>query len=205
MNRDPQTRASLILRLRDADDSRAWHEFAAIYEPVIYNVARKRGLQAADARDLIQEVLTRVAKSIESWQPDSNRGSFRGWLATITRNMVVDFFRKNKRLPRTADRSDVQALLANVPAASPATSEFDLQQDRQRFLWAAERVKDQVSSATWSAFQLTAIEGMPVAEAAVQVGISKGAIYIARSRVMARLKKVVEQSGFDSMFEKELS
>ena len=70
MSQSPQTRVTLIARLKDAHDHEAWREFTAIYEPLVFGVARERGLQEADARDVCQQVLQAVAKDVERWQPD---------------------------------------------------------------------------------------------------------------------------------------
>ncbi|HAD61741.1 MAG TPA: sigma-70 family RNA polymerase sigma factor, partial [Planctomycetaceae bacterium] len=84
------TRASLILRLQNADDVAAWDEFSAIYAPVVYRVAIARGLQAADAENLVQEVMLSVARSVDQWLERTNRGSFRAMLLRISRNAAVD-------------------------------------------------------------------------------------------------------------------
>ncbi len=84
------TRASLVLRLQDAKDMAAWDEFAAIYDPVIFNVAKSRGFQAADAENLVQEVFMAVASSVSDWLERDDRGSFRAWLLRIARNAAVD-------------------------------------------------------------------------------------------------------------------
>ena len=73
----PDTRASLILRLPDARDVEAWDEFVAIYEPLVYRLARKQGLQHADAQELVQEVLLAVSRSVDRWVPDQERGGGR--------------------------------------------------------------------------------------------------------------------------------
>jgi RNA polymerase sigma-70 factor (ECF subfamily) len=74
------TRASLILRIQDAEDKAAWDEFATIYGPVVFSVAMSRGFQAADAENLVQEVFLAVANSISNWLERDDRGSFRAWL-----------------------------------------------------------------------------------------------------------------------------
>ena len=79
----PTTRASLLLRLCDSEDHEAWVEFVTLYEPVIYRSLRRHGLQDADARDVMQELLLAVSRSIDRWEPGNQRGSFRGWLRRV--------------------------------------------------------------------------------------------------------------------------
>ncbi len=198
MTHDPQTRASLILRLQNESDAQAWYEFVEIYQPLIYSLAIRRGLQDADAFDLTQEVLSRVAKSISKWNPDPQLGSFRGWLATITRNMVIQTFRRNQRLPQTSSPKQIQELLHNHPLGADS-EDFDLEHERQLFTWAAKQVEQQVEPKSWQAFWRTAVQNQSVEKTAEQLSLSKGAVYIARSRIMGRLRKLIEKADFDSM------
>lgn len=194
----PLTRPSLILRLRRQDDFCAWEEFVEIYQPVIHQFARRRGLQDSDAQDVTQEVMTRVARSIQTWDPDSRKGRFRGWLATITRNLVIQSFRDGVRHPATG----MDAQLGEVAGASGAgdestVEEFDRERERQLFLWAARRVQPRVQPQTWKAFWLTSVQNQEIASVASQLNTSKAQIYVARSRVMRLLKETVERTEFD--------
>lgn len=187
MSNPPKTRASLILRLRKLEDLEAWEQFSEIYEPFIFRMARSKGLQDADARDLTQEVMVRVANSIQNWKPEQNRGSFRGWLSRITRNLVVDFLRSKSRKIKPV------SLVEEVPACAEAEL-FDLELRKQAFAWASEKVKGTFQESTWQAFWLTAVENRSVSEAANETGLTTGAVYIARSRAMSRLKEAVQKA-----------
>lgn len=194
MTDSPATRQSLLVRLRDPRDGQAWVEFVAIYTPLIDRLARANGLQSADAADLAQEVFRAVAGAIDRYDPDPARGSFRGWLFRIARNLMINLIAARRVRPQATGDSDVQELLERVPAPDGAeTAFFDLEYRRGLFVWAADQVRGEFRQSTWQAFWLTAVEGQAASAAAATIGISIGAVYIARSRVMARLKTIIEQ------------
>jgi RNA polymerase sigma-70 factor (ECF subfamily) len=192
-NLAPETRQSLILRLRNPGDMLAWQEFVEVYQPLIRSLATGRGLQKADSDDVVQEVLTRVAKHIESWHSQSEHTSFRAWLATITRNQTIQFFRERNRRPATGVDSHI-----NRKPSELQERDFDLEHDRQLFAWAARRVQSRFESKTWKAFWLTAVQESTVLETARQLEMSVSQVYVSRSRVMNALKIAVEQSEFES-------
>src|SRR5437870_8680075 len=97
MSDSPITRASLLVRLRDAQDEWAWSQFVEIYAPLVYGYARKHGLQDADAADLTQDILRTVAGAVGRLEYDPQRGSFRGWLFTVVRNRLRDFLASQRR------------------------------------------------------------------------------------------------------------
>jgi RNA polymerase sigma factor (sigma-70 family) len=196
---EPTTRHSLVLRLRNPDDEAAWAEFLAIYEPLVYGLARRKGLQDADARDLCQEVFRAVAGAIERWDPDPAKGKFRAWLFRIARNLLVNFFADQRRHPQGTGRTSVQDLLeARATNDAHGEAEFAAEFKRQAFRWAADQVKHEFADSTWQAFWKTGVDNRPVASVAQELGLSAGAVYIARSRVLARLRQRVEQLSEDS-------
>jgi RNA polymerase sigma-70 factor (ECF subfamily) len=195
MDPPPDTRHSLILRLSDPADADAWREFVSLYEPLVYDLARRKGLQDADARDLCQEVLVTVARAIDRWDPDPGRGTFRGWLFRIVRNLLVNFLTR-QHYPRGSGSTSVQELLDAQPAADPsATALFEAEYRRRVFRWAADEVKGEFTPATWQAFWHTAVGGRSPREVAEELGLSIGAVYIARSRILARLRQRIGELG----------
>ena len=194
MNHPDQTRISLILRVANQQDIEAWRQFAEIYQPLVYRIALAKGLQRACAEDLVQEVMSRVAKSVGSWDPDRGKGTFRGWISTIARNLVIDFLRKQGRIPRTSDQSDIRRVVETT-AAKNETEYFDRQLQRQLFITAAKQVRKNVCENTWKAFWETAVGNQSVDDVAAKLNMTPGAIYVARSRVTAKLKSKVESIG----------
>jgi RNA polymerase sigma-70 factor (ECF subfamily) len=190
MQPSPDTRPSLLVRIRDGADGEAWRLFVDLYGPLVYGLGRKHGLQDADAADLTQEVLQSVAAAVRSLVYDPRRGKFRGWLYTIARNRLLDFQRR-KRLVQGSGDSAVQELLEKQPAPEPPEADWDREYERRVFAWAAERVRVDFRPSTWQAFWLTAVEGLSGEEAAEKLDMSIGAVQVARSRVLARLKETV--------------
>lgn len=120
MNDRPKTRVSLILRLGQPADAEAWEEFCDIYLPVIFRIAKARGLQDADAHDVSQNVLVRVARSVKDWSPDAERGSFGAWLGTITRNLLIDFLRNRQNHHQTSSTDNAVTERASMPDENAA-------------------------------------------------------------------------------------
>jgi RNA polymerase sigma factor (sigma-70 family) len=195
MDEVPDTRPSLLVRLCDPADERAWTEFTAIYSPLIYRLACRKGFQDADAEDLVQEVLRAVASAIDRWDPDPTKGPFRNWLFRIARNMMLNLVASQRRHPRGSGSDEVRWLLETQPSPSPADSAvFQMEFKRQLFRWAAERVRGEFRGTTWAAFWETGVEGKKAEEVAETLGMSPGAVYMARSRVVARIRQVIERA-----------
>jgi RNA polymerase sigma-70 factor, ECF subfamily len=189
----PQTRASLILRLQDAGDVRAWEQFESIYSPVIYRAAIGHGLQPSDAENVIQEVLLRVARSVGKWAERADKGPFRAWLLRIARNETLRLLSRPSTQPVGFGVGSDDFQLEPIAASAELVSKLDIEYQREVFLWAAEQVRGAVAKATWLAFWLTHVEGLSIEEAARRLGVKPGNVYFGRSRVMNRLKLIVRQ------------
>ncbi|MBC8869325.1 MAG: sigma-70 family RNA polymerase sigma factor [Planctomycetes bacterium] len=187
----PETRPSLLVRLRDASQNEAWEEFTEIYEPLVYRLARQNGFQHADAQDLTQEVFAVVGKAIDRFDPSPEKGSFRGWLFRIARNLMINFLTRQKG-PRGTGDTGIQQLLNEQPAADDeAATLFEMEYQREIFRWAAQRVRQEFQEETWRAFWMTGVKGESIGDVARILGKTPGAIRIARCRVLARLKEEV--------------
>ncbi len=193
----PPTRASLLMLLRRASprDEAAWEEFVALYEPLVRRLARRSGLQGADADDLVQDAFRAVASAIAGYNPDPALGSFRGWLSKIARNLIVDAVVARRRKAANYGTGDtaMAEILDAQPGASPESSLYDVEYRRQVFARACERIKGDVHETTWQAFWRTGVEAEDVREVARSLNLTPGAVYVARSRVMARLRREVER------------
>jgi RNA polymerase sigma factor (sigma-70 family) len=193
MAEPPLTRATLLARIRDGKDTDAWREFLHLYGPVVYGFARKRGLQDADAADLMQSVLQSVAQNANKLEYDPKKGTFRGWLYTITRNKIYNFLSSQKNRPKASGDSATHEQLNSTPNRSEeAEEEWELEYQRRLSAQAMERVRNDFQTGTWQAFWGTAVEGRTPQEVGKQLKMSTGAVYVAKSRVIARLREEVK-------------
>jgi RNA polymerase sigma-70 factor (ECF subfamily) len=197
MNEALVTQPSLLMRLRDPRDSQAWGQFVDRYGGLIYRFVRKRGLQDADAADLTQDVLQAVARSAGKLDYDPGKGTFRSWLFTITRHKLSDFLERRGRQVVGSGDSDAQGRLEQVARTDDGQEDWALEADRQLFHWAAEQVRGGFADNTWQAFWLTAVEGQSPQAVAERLGMTPGAVYVSKSRVLARLMKQIEQARAD--------
>lgn len=193
MYETPKTRPSLLLRLRGERDERAWEEFLLLYEPLVLRLMRRRGLQESDARDMTQQVLLRISGAIERYQPDGAEASFRRWLFRVARNVVVTFVTKRSRQAVVMEDRQIAELLDATLPTSAESDLFDQEYQLQVLAWATEQVRYEFRETTWEAFVETSINGRAIADVANQLKLSPGSIYVARSRIIARLRAKVEE------------
>ena len=115
MTQSDATRPSLLVRIRDARDREAWGQFVEVYAPLVYDMARRRGLQDADAADLTQDVLRSVAGAIGRLDYDPRRGTFRSWLFSVAQNTLIDRARRRAAYQKALDGWVVHVLLGPPP------------------------------------------------------------------------------------------
>ncbi|MCY2996651.1 MAG: sigma-70 family RNA polymerase sigma factor [Planctomycetota bacterium] len=186
----PETRASLLVKLRDHQNASAWQDFTDLYTPVIRKTELRMGLQVADVENVVQEVLLAVSQSIDQWLDNPQRGSFRGWLSRIAKNKTLDLLTRKATRPENGISREWDA----IPAAiSSLSSCWDQEYRWELFAQAAKHVREAVAEATWQAFWLSTIENQPAGDVARQLGVRQGMVYLSRCRVLDRIRKLVKQ------------
>jgi RNA polymerase sigma-70 factor (ECF subfamily) len=183
---------SLLLRLRDPADGQAWTRFVQVYTPLIYGHCVKRGLQPEDAADVAQDVMKSVAAAMPRFNYDRARGTFRGWLLTVTRNRLEVHRDRARRETRVTGGTDVQELIASAPDPRAENREWEHEHRLHLFRWAIGFARAQFVTSTWNAFWQTAVENRPIELVARDLRMTPGAVYIARCRVTSRLRELIE-------------
>ncbi len=189
------TQPSLLLRLRDPRDHDAWGRFVDLYAPLVYGFLRRRRLQDADAADLTQDVLRQVAGAASSFSYDRAKGTFRSWLFTVVRNRLTDHLRRAASTTQGAGGSSnwrqIQEQLIAPESLDADSAEWNAAWRQQLFQTAAKQVQADFTEGTWAAFWQTAVDGRAGQEVATELGMSVAAVYLAKSRVMKRIKEQI--------------
>jgi RNA polymerase sigma-70 factor (ECF subfamily) len=184
------TSRSLLERAK-TNDAQAWDRLVTLYAPLVFQWCRSHGLREEDAADIFQEVFRAVARRIGGFHKDRAGDTFRGWLRTITRNKIHDHFRRQGRQPEGAGGSEAQAYLAQWPAPSVEDESSLTENNEERIVvsHALEMIRADFTERTWQAFWRTAIEGCTAPEVAAELGMSAGAVRVAKARVLQRLRE----------------
>ena len=186
------TPVSLLMRLQQRATAADWTRFVDIYGPVIYSWVGRR-MQSQDAADLTQEILIAVLSSIGRWKHDPQRGRFRDWLWGITRNKLLDFWRSEERRARIGAELLSQEIVERLESSDGALErEWDQGYLSEVLARALQRLRPQFSPRTWGAFEQVVLQETPPAQAASALGMSLNAVYVAKSRVLARLREELD-------------
>jgi RNA polymerase sigma factor (sigma-70 family) len=186
-----QTRPSLLARVRDVHDAEAWNTFVALYAPLVYRYLRQRGLQDADAADLTQEVMGAVARAIRSFEYRPERGRFRDWLRTIARRRLARFL--HGRSCRPEETRDIEAMEDLEEIEDGSDVEWDEAFSARVLVTALRRIRPCFEPMTWRAFERVWLEDRSAAETARELSIRIDRVYLAKSRVLKRLEKEVQE------------
>jgi RNA polymerase sigma-70 factor (ECF subfamily) len=178
-------------RRRDPTDQAAWSRFVTVYGPKIYGWCRTWGLQEADAQDVTQNVLVKLAKRMRTFAYDPAQ-SFRGWLKTLTHHAWSDFW-SGRRQVEAAGGASGSAALEAVAAREDLVARLEEAFDGELLEQAMLRVRLRVAGSTWEAFRLTALEGLPGAAAAERLKTKVANVYVAKSEVQKMLREEVRR------------
>lgn len=199
----PETNESLIVQVRDPSNRAAWDQFEQLYRPVIFRIARAKGLQHADALDLVQQVLISVSSAIDRFDKQHQGSRFRNWLGRITRNAILKALTRRPR-DRASGGSDVLDVLSEIPADPETEALINLEYRRELFQRAAQQVRSQSQEVTWLAFEMTELQQISIERTSALLQISTGSVYAARSRVMRRIRNTIEKlEAIDSHSDKD--
>jgi len=189
---ESHTSATLLARLRNAPaDQAAWGQFTERYGRKIYAWCRQWNLQEADAEDVTQNVLLKLAEKMQTFDYDRDR-SFRAWLKTVTRNTWNDFWSGRKAIVAVGGSSAVE-MLRTVEARDDLVRRLDEEFDRELLDEATARVRQRVTPRTWQAFELTAVQGKSGAEAAAALDMKVATVFVARSKVQKMLQEEIRK------------
>lgn len=191
---NPSTSHSLLKRLR-SNDAEAWKRLSELYGPLVYGWCRAAGLQPEDSADTTQNVFQAVFVGFKSFRKERPGDRFRSWLWTITRHRVIDHVRGIKESPvgRGGSSAHLQTLqwpAEEMPEEQP--SEMVVSETAQLVRRALELVRTEFEPRTWTACLKTTMDGLAIPDVAAELGMTTGAVYVARSRVLKRIREELE-------------
>jgi RNA polymerase sigma-70 factor (ECF subfamily) len=184
-----ETSASLLEQLRLLPDAAAWQRLVELYTPLIRAWLRRQA-QLQDTDDLVQEVLTVVVRKLPEFQRAPRTGAFRHWLRTITVNCLRDHWRGQRRRPLATGNSDFLEVLGQLEDPESGLSRlWDQEHDRHVTQYLLKQLEPCFEATTWKAFRRVAVEGAEPSAVAAELGITVNAVFIAKSRVLSRLRQ----------------
>jgi RNA polymerase sigma-70 factor (ECF subfamily) len=185
-----ETSASLLDQLRAAPDGDAWGRLVDLYSPLIRAWLLRQGLARQDADDVTQDVLTVLVRRLPDFERAPRTGAFRRWLRTITVNCLRDFWRSQRGRPRATGSSDFQEVLEQLADPDSGLSrQWDQEHDQHVTRRLLEMIRAHFEASTWAAFRRFALDGEPAERVAAELGLTVNAVFIAKSRVLGRLRQ----------------
>jgi RNA polymerase sigma-70 factor, ECF subfamily len=176
------TPISLLERVRQQGDREAWQRLVELTTPLLFAWAYRAGLRNHDAADLVQEVLAALVEKLPSFDYDRDR-SFRGWLRVVTTNKFLE--KRRKRSPEAVDPDDP---CLGEELADPAEPFWEQEYRKALVARALDLMQSHFQPTTWKACWECIVSGRPVAEVAANLGLTTAAVYVAKGRVLRRLR-----------------
>jgi RNA polymerase sigma-70 factor (ECF subfamily) len=175
-------------------DPEAWRRLAHLYGPLVYQWCRWRGLQTSDAEDVTQDVFLTVAARVGSFRRDRPGDTFRGWLWAITRHKLGHWIRRQRAQEQPAGGTDAQQRLQAEPLPEEGSGSADAGDAGAvagLYRRALELIRTEFEDRSWEAFRRLVIEGQRPADVAADLGMTRGAVYVTKSRILRRLREVL--------------
>jgi RNA polymerase sigma-70 factor (ECF subfamily) len=182
------TSRTLLDRLRDRHDHRAWQLWLTVYEPWLRHCLERHRLQPADVEDLLQAVLVVVSRKLPAFVHSGQPGAFRTWLRRVLVQEVRNFLRGRQRQASPTPADWLEQL---EDSSSELSRQWDREHDEQVVRRLLAAIQHDFEPRTWEAFRLLVLEDRPGAEVARITGMNLNALYVARSRVLKRLRESV--------------
>jgi len=187
------TSTTLLNGLRDRDNARVWDEFFTRYQPVLVAFGKQLGLKEQDAEDAAQDALMVFVRSYREGVYDREKGRLRTWLFGITAHKVRDIQRQRGRQRIVADRSESTRFIDKIPDEHHLSQVWEAEWSKAILQECLKQVRDQVKPQTMQAFELFALQGLTAEKVAEKLGITENAVWIAKNRVVTRMRKIQEQ------------
>jgi RNA polymerase sigma factor (sigma-70 family) len=183
------TSASLLARARDADAG-AWGRLVDLYTPLIRGWLARVGVRPGDGDDLVQDVLAVVVRRLPEFRHNQRTGAFRAWLRAIAVNCARDFWKARRLRPAAPGGSDFGSYLAQLEDSThPLAEAWDREHDVHVTRHLLAQLRPEFEPKTWELFRRFVLDGLPAAEVASELGTTPNAVFIAKSRVLARLRQ----------------
>ena len=187
-----KTRQSLLLRAQAGEED-AWRDLTDLYRPLILGWLHRQGVPARDLEDLSQDILLSLVKHLPAFEHSGNRGAFRAWLRTLVCSRTIDYWRAADRAaPASGGSGAVAALQQIADPASDLNRQWDEEHDRYVLTCLLDLMEEEFEPTTLKAFRRLALDGASGAEAAQELGLSVAAVYVAKSRVLQRIRQEAE-------------
>lgn len=185
-----ETSVSLLDRLQSPEDAEAWQRLVTLYTPLIRHTLQKHSVSQQDLDDLTQDVLSIVVRKLPDFRREPRPGAFRCWLRTIAGNCLRDFWRRRKGSPNGVGGDEMLAQLAELAAPDSGVSrQWDQEHDLYVTRGLLELIRPEFEEQTWKVFERFAVDGLSAGEVASELGISQNAVFIAKSRILRRLRQ----------------
>jgi len=194
------TRRTLLSRLRNLDDQESWRTFFDQYWRLLYNVARRSGLDDADAQEIVQDTVLAVARKMPGFRYDPERGTFRQWLLRITRRRIIDYLRRIYRQPPRAEialesleEDGEQGAAAIDESSSAIEAAWNEEWEKSMFDAALARVRASINPRHFQVFDYCVLKEWPASKVAATLGLNAAQVYLAKHRVAQAMKRAVRR------------